>query len=125
SAEVHFVPDDLTEGIELGPYIGRVDRHCLVRGCEHVAVGRPVFVAQIRRAAILHRLDLVPDDEAALVDAAGVDRGGDHVADDHYPADPFLHPHHLAFEVAVAPRRPPPPPPPFSASPLPPPFALP
>jgi len=64
-------------------------------------VGRLVDIFLIGRAAILHGLDAVEKTKAALVDTISVDRGCEHIADDHDAIDPFLYPDEFAFEMPV------------------------
>src|SRR5712691_11390843 len=60
----------------------------------------------IAHAAIVGGLHLLPDDEALLGDAAGVDAHRLDLAADHEPVDPLPRPLDLAFEVTAAFRDP-------------------
>src|SRR6266478_3005283 len=56
----------------------------------------------ITHAAVMRRLHLVPDDEASLGHAAGIDAHGFDLAAYHQPVDPLPGPGDLAFEMTAA-----------------------
>src|SRR5262245_15352626 len=66
-----------------------------------LVVGRHETVL-VAHAAIMCRLDLVPDDEAVRRDAVFVDADRLDPAAHHQPVQPRLSPLDLAFEVAAA-----------------------
>src|SRR5215475_7855331 len=80
-------------GRHLRTFVRHAHPHGLLRGSEHVDIGR---------ATERHRLDAIPDDVALLVDAVRIGGGGDNVADHHHAREPFLDPYHLAFEMTQA-----------------------
>src|SRR5262245_17543392 len=80
-------------GRHFRPFVRHADPHGLLRGSEHIDIGR---------ATERHRLDAIPDDIALFIHAIRIRGSGDNVADHHHAREPFLGPYHLAFEMTQA-----------------------
>src|SRR5712691_519771 len=95
--------------IGVAPVLARAEFLVAAGVAPHPASGLVVGgneAVPVTHAAIVGGLHLVPDDEALLGDAAGVDAHRIDPAADHEPVEPLPRPLDLAFEVAAAFRDP-------------------